>query len=146
MEPYSVNRNAYFDYEILETIEAGLELLGFEVKAIRNGRMNLTGAFAIPRGNEVWLTNSAVSAYQPTNTPRDYNSLRPRRLLLHRAEIASLIGKSRTAGLTVVPLRVYSKNRTIKVLLGVAKRKRVHDKREKIKRRDTDREVRRTLK
>ncbi|KKW22396.1 MAG: SsrA-binding protein [Parcubacteria group bacterium GW2011_GWA1_51_12] len=145
MPAYAENRKARFDYEILETYEAGIELLGFEVKAIRSGRIMLTGAFAIPRGPELWLTNASIPAYQPENTPRGYDPERARRLLLHKSEIATLIGKSRTAGLTIVPLRVYSKNRRIKVLLGVARRKKQFDKREKIKKRDMAREAARTL-
>ena len=145
MEPYAVNRKASFDYEILETYEAGIELLGFEVKAVRAGHVNLIGGFVIPRGSELWLTNVSIHAYQPQNTPRGYDPERPRRLLLHKTEIATLIGKSREARLTLIPLRVYSKDRRIKVLVGVARKKRREDKREAIKKRDTEREVRRRL-
>ncbi len=145
MSSYAENRKARFDYEILETYEAGIELLGFEVKAIRGGRIMLAGAFAIPHGTELWLTNASIPAYQPQNTPRGYNPERPRRLLLHKSEIATLIGKSREKGLTIVPLRVYSKSRRIKFLLGVARRKKQFDKREKIKKRDMEREAARTL-
>ncbi|MBI2054758.1 MAG: SsrA-binding protein SmpB [Candidatus Sungbacteria bacterium] len=145
MEPYAVNRKASFDYEILETYEAGIELLGFEVKAVRAGHVNLAGGFVIPRGHELWLTNVSIRAYQPQNTPRGYDPERPRRLLLHKSEIATLIGKSREARLTLIPLRVYSKDRRIKVLVGIARKKRKEDKREAIRRRDTEREVRRTL-
>ena len=145
MAVYAENRKARFDYETLETYEAGIELLGFEVKAIRAGRINLVGGFVIPRGRELWLTNVSIPAYQPSNTPRDYDPERSRRLLLHKSEIATLIGKSRESRLTLIPLRVYSKDRRIKVLIGVARKKRKGDKREAIKRRDIDREVRRTL-
>ncbi|MBI2096671.1 MAG: SsrA-binding protein SmpB [Candidatus Sungbacteria bacterium] len=143
MEPYATNRKASFDYEILETYEAGIELFGFEVKAIRSGRIMLSGAFAVPRGSELWLTNATIPPYQAANTPRSYNPERPRRLLLHKSEIATLIGKSRQGGLTLIPLRVYSKNRKIKLLLGVARRKKAFDKRQKIKKRDMEREAER---
>ncbi|MBI4134681.1 MAG: SsrA-binding protein SmpB [Candidatus Sungbacteria bacterium] len=139
------NRRAYFEYEILETYEAGVELLGFEVKAIRAGRAVLSGAFVVPRGNELWLTNISIAPYQAGNTPKDYLPDRPRRLLMHRKEIASLIGKSRTAGLTLIPLRFYTEKPKIKVQIGVARKKRKYDKREAIKKRDTLREARRTL-
>ena len=145
MEAYAVNRKATFDYEILETYEAGLELLGFEVKAIRAGRINLVGGFVVPRGSELWLTNVSIPAYQPSNTPRGYDAERSRRLLLHKSEIATLIGKSKEARLTLIPIRVYSKDRRIKVLIGVARKNRKEDKREAIKRRDVEREVRRAL-
>ena len=145
MKEYAVNRKASFDYQIETTYEAGMELLGFEVKSIRLGRMNLSGAFANPRGSEIWLTNGSIPSYQPQNTPRGYDPERPRRLLLHKSEIAELTGRMRQASLTLIPLRVYSKNRQIKLLLGLGRRKKKFDKRETIKRRDTDREVQRTL-
>ncbi|MBI3627762.1 MAG: SsrA-binding protein SmpB [Candidatus Sungbacteria bacterium] len=141
MPTYVENKRAHFDYYILETYEAGIELIGFEVKAIRGGHMNLMGAFVVPRANELYLTNATVSRYQPQNTPRDYNPERSRRLLLHRNEIATLIGKSRESGLTLIPIRVYSKRRHIKLLLGVARRKKKLDKREAIKKRYSEREI-----
>lgn len=145
MSHLAENRKAHYEYEILETHEAGFELLGFEVKAIRAGRATLAGAFVVPRGNELWLTNASIAPYQAANTPRNYNPERPRRLLLRREEIASLIGKSRAQHLTLIPLRLYTKNSRIKLQIGVAKRKKKYDKRETIKRRDAERETRRTL-
>jgi SsrA-binding protein len=144
MTDYAFNRKASFDYDILETIEAGIELLGLEVKSIRNGRAQLTGSFAIPRGMELWLTNAHIAPLQVTNTPSGYLPDRPRRLLLHRSEIGTLIGHIR-AGLTVLPLRIYSKKRTIKILLGIGRRKKKYDKRETIRKRDIEREVDRTI-
>ena len=94
-------------------------------------------------GNELWLTNSSIPAYQPGNTPPGYDPDRPRKLLMHKAEIKSLIGKSRQAGLTLIPLRVYSRKHQIKLELGLAKSKRAFDKRETIKKRDMERETRR---
>src|SRR3990167_9714568 len=144
MPVYTENRKARFDYDILETFEAGISLSGFETKAVRIGRMQLTGAFATARGMEIWLTNANIPPYQPANTPRGYVPDRPRRLLLHKSEIATLVGKIRQ-GLTLIPLRVYSKNRKIKMSLGLAKRKKKFDKRESIRKRDMEREVARTI-
>lgn len=133
------NRRAYFDYQILETYEAGIELRGFEVKAIKTGRINLAGAFATVKDNQIWLTNADIPPYQPANTPPDYDPKRSRRLLLKKSEIKELIGKSQRAGLTLVPLRVYTKNRHIKVAIGLARGKRKADKRQAIKQREWQR-------
>ena len=143
---YGVNRRAQFDYEILDEYEAGVELLGFEVKAIKAGRMSLIGAFAIVKENQVWLLNAVISPYQQNNTPKNYDPARTRRLLLHRAQINELLGKSGRAGLTIVPLKVYTKNRRIKLRIGLARHKKQHDQRESIKKRDAGREIDRTLK
>lgn len=140
------NRKAHFDYEILETYEAGIELFGFEVKAVKTGRLNLTGSFAVIKDNEVWLLNAHIPAYQPKNAPPDYDPTRSRRLLLHRSEIKELIGKSAQKGLTIVPLKVYTKRSRIKILLGLTRHKKKTDKREVIKRRETEREIERVLK
>lgn len=141
-----VNRKAYFDYEILETYEAGIELLGLEVKAIKTGRLNLTGSFAVVKNKEVYLLNANIPAYQPKNASADYDPYRSRRLLLHKSEIKELIGKSAQKGLTLVPLKVYTKHNRIKILLGLGKYKKKIDKREIIKKRETEREVERVLK
>lgn len=138
-----INRRAHFDYEILERHEAGISLLGFEVKAVRAGHVSLQGSFVTAKGMELWLTNAAISPYQPGNTPPDYEPSRPRRLLMHKAEIASLIGKAH--GLTLIPLRLYSRKHQIKLEIGLARTKKRHDKRETIKARDMERETRRTL-
>ena len=140
------NRRAYFDYEILETYEAGIELFGFEVKAVKSGRINLTGAYAVVKDNEVWLLNATISPYQARNTPADYDPTRSRRLLLHKSEIKELIGKSAQKGLTIVPLKVYTKRGRIKISLGLAKHKKSSDKRETIKRREAEREIKREIK
>ena len=145
MNDISVNRHATFDYEILDTYEAGIELFGFEVKSVKNGHINLTGSFAVIRDKEVWLLNATISPHQPKNAPASYEPDRTRRLLLHKSEIKELIGKSAQKGLTIVPLKVYNKNNRIKVLIGLGRHKQKRDKRETIKKRDTEREVRRTL-
>lgn len=141
-----INKRAYFDYEILEKCEAGLVLLGFEVKAIKNGWISLKGSFAVIKDEEAYLLNAHITPYQPQNAPKDYNPLRTRKLLLKKAEIKSLIGKSKKKGLTLVPLKVYTKKGKIKLEIGLAKSKRKFEKREKIKEKDQEREMEREIK
>lgn len=137
------NKRAYFDYNILETLEAGIELLGLEVKSVRRGSASLRASFATLKDNQFWLINAVIPPYQPLNTPATYDPSRSRRLLLHKKEIAHLIGKMREGGLTIIPLKMYNKNSRIKVEIGVAKGKKKYDKRETIKKRETQREIRR---
>jgi len=146
MANYAENRKVYFNYEILEKYEAGIELLGVEVKSVRGGRMSLEGAFVIVRGRECFLINAQIPPYQPNNSPKDYDPLRNKKLLLTKKEIATLAGSEKNKSLTIVPLSVYNKGRKIKVSIALAKGKKKFDKRESIKKRETDREVRRTLK
>jgi SsrA-binding protein len=145
MAHYAENRKARFDYEILEKYETGIELLGTEVKSVRSGRMSLEGAFVIVRGGEAYLINSNIPPYQAKNAPKDYDPLRNRRLLLTKKEISEL-AKSEKTNLTIVPISVYNKGRKIKLEIALVKGKKKRDKRESIKKRDTDREIRRTLK
>jgi SsrA-binding protein len=140
------NKKAYFNYEVVEKFEAGIELLGFEVKSLKNGQGSLEGAHVSVRGGEAFLLNATVPPYQVANTPDDYEPDRRRRLLLHKKEIESLVGTEKQKGLTIVPLSVYNKGGKIKVEIGIAKGKKKHDKRETIKKRDTEREIGRTLK
>lgn len=146
MPDLSVNRRAHFDYEILQIYEAGIELRGFEVKAVKTGHINLAGSYAIIRGNEVWLLNAMIPAYQIKNAPADYNPQRTRRLLLHKAQIKELIGASAQKGLTIVPLKVYTVRNRVKALIGLGRHKKKGDKREIIKKREVEREIERTLK
>lgn len=139
------NRRAVFDYDILETYEAGIELRGFEVKSVRAGRMNLAGSFAVIRNGEAWLLNTDIPPYQAKNTPADYNPTRSRRLLLKKAEIRELIGKTAQKGLTLIPLRVYTKGPRIKAAIGLARRKKKYDKRERIREREDERKIARAL-
>ena len=145
MEVYAENRRARFDYEILETYEAGIELKGFEVKAIKSGRCSIAGSFAVPKGNEIWLLNADIPPYQPANTPVDYDSKRSRRLLLKHEEIKELLGAIKARGLTLVPLRVYNKRGLVKLELALARPKKKYDKRETIRKREVKREIERTL-
>lgn len=139
------NRKAFHDYHILETYEAGIALLGTEVKSIREGRVNLRDSFARVQGGEVFLYNVNISPYSHRGYA-DHEPLRQRKLLLRRDEIRKLIGKTAEKGMTIVPLRLYFKNGRVKVAVGLAKGKKDYDKRETIKRRETDRETRAAIK
>ena len=142
---FAKNRKAFFDYEILDKYEAGIVLKGYEVKSIRNGRLNLKGGYVTLRDGEAWLTNIEIQPYQMANQDVE-NLKRKRKLLLNKREIAKLEHHSNTPGTTIVPLRMFLKGRTIKVQLGVCRGKKQHDKRNVIKNRDLDRELRRRLK
>ncbi len=146
MSQYTENRKARFNYEILEKYEAGIELLGTEVKSVRTGKMSLEGAFLIVRGGEIFLINANIPPYQPSNAPKDYDPLRNRKILLTKKEIAELGGNEKNKSLTIVPLSLYNKGRKIKIEIGLAKGKKKFDKRETIKKRETDREIRREYK
>ncbi len=139
------NTKARFEYEMLEKYEAGIELLGFEVKTLRLRHGSLVGAYVIVRGGEAYLINMDIPPYQPKNAPADYDSKRNRRLLLTKKEIAALAEKGETKGLTLIPVSLYSKGRKIKAEIAVMRGKKLHDKRETIKKRDMDREIRRSL-
>jgi SsrA-binding protein len=140
------NKKAYFNYEILEKIEAGIELLGFEVKSLKKGQGSLEGAHITIRGNEAFVINMQIPPYQPANTPTGYDPLRNRKLLLTKKEISDLAGAEGQKGLTIVPLSVYNKGRKLKIEIAIVRGKKKFDKRETIKKRDTEREIRRTLK
>ncbi len=146
MAQYSDNRKAYFEYEPLEKYEAGIELLGHEVKAVRSGRASLPGSHVIVRGGEAYVINMDIPPYQPKNTSPDYDAKRTRRLLLTKKEIGDLSKKGEMKGLTIIPVSLYSKGRKIKMEIAVMRGKKIHDKRETIKKRDTDRELRREMK
>ena len=146
MPNYAENRKARFNYEILEKYETGIELLGTEVKSVRGGQMSLEGAFVIIRGGEAFLINANIPPYQPKNSPKDYDPLKNRKLLLTKKEITELAGSEKNKSLTIVPISVYNKNRKIKVEIALVKGKKKFDKRETIKKRDTDREIRRDFK
>lgn len=146
MNVYSENKKAYFDYEILEKYEAGLVLIGQEVKSIRTGRINLTGSYIVFRGAATpHLIGAKIPAYQPKNVPADYNPEQPRKLLLNKKEINYLFGKANEKGLSLIPLKVYDKNGRIKLEFGLAKGKKKYDKKEKIKSRDVERQTMREL-
>jgi SsrA-binding protein len=137
------NRRARFDYEIIEKFEAGIELRGYEVKSVKGAQMGLNGSYAVVQKNELWLLNASIPPYQPKNTPDSYEPTRSRRLLLRTSEIAKLIGKVKEK-YTIVPLQAEIKHGLIKIILGVARPRKTHDKREYIKRRDAQKEMRQT--
>jgi len=143
---YVENRKAYFNYEFLEKYEAGIELLGPEVKSIRNGQMSLEGAFVIIRGGEAFLINANIPPYQPANIPKDYDMLRNRKLLLTKKEIKELADTGKNKSLTIMPISVYNKGRKIKMEIVLAKGKKKFDKRETIKKRESERSIRRESK
>lgn len=142
MTTLSENRRARFDYDILDTYEAGLALFGHEVKSVKAGQMSLSGAFVTFHRGEAYLTNAHISPYRHAGPLPDYNPTRSRRLLLHAKELRSLTGQAQDKGLTIVPLRVYTKGRYVKVAVALARGRKQYDKREAIKRRDVAREIR----
>ena len=139
------NRKAFHDYHILETFEAGIALLGTEVKGIREGRANLRDSYAQVDRGEVWLHNVHINPYSHRGYV-DHDPKRKRRLLLHKYEIRKLIGKTVEKGLTLVPTRLYFKNGRVKVSIALAKGKQAHDKRDAIRKREVDRETRAAVK
>jgi SsrA-binding protein len=146
MTTYVQNKKVTFDYEILERFEAGLVLYGFEAKAIRTGRASLQGAYVIVRGGEAYLVGASIAYYQEKNTPESYEQDRPRKLLLSQKELAELNKIDSGKGLTIVPIRLYNSGRHIKLDIGVARGKKKYDKRETLKKRDTERDLKRELK
>ena len=139
------NRKARHDYHILDTWEAGVALLGTEVKSIREGRVNLRDSYARVNNGEVWMLNVHISPYSHRGSAA-HEELRQRKLLLHRDEIRKMVGQVAEKGLTLVPLELYFKNGRVKVRLGLAKGKQAHDKRETLRRREVDRETRAAVK
>ena len=147
MKTLAENKKAYFDYEILEKFEAGIVLLGQEVKSIRNKHMSLKASYVvIDKNEEIFLIGAKVPPYQPKNAPEDYDPEKPRKLLLKKKEITYLIGKSKQRGLTLVPLKVYTSRGKIKIDFAVARGKKKFDKRRTTKDREFKREKDRLLK
>lgn len=139
------NKKARHDYSIIDTMEAGMVLQGTEIKSIRNSRINLKDGFVRVRNGEAFLYNVHISPYEQGNI-FNHDPLRTRKLLLHKKQITRLVGETKNAGVTIVPLKVYIKNGYAKVLIGLAKGKKSYDKREDLKRKDVDRQIDRTLK
>ncbi len=153
MKILAENKKAYFNYEILDKFEAGMVLTGQEVKSIKTGRISLKGSYVVlrptPSGSgseEIYLIGANIPPYQPKNAPPDYNPERSRKLLLNKEEIKKLIGKTKEKGLTLIPLKAYTKNAKIKLEFGIARGKKKVDKKELIKKREIDREIQRELK
>ncbi len=140
------NKKATFDFEILKTFEAGLELFGPEVKSLRNKKASLEGSHVVVRGNEAFLVGATIAPYQPTNTLKDYDPERTRKLLLHKKELTELSSAESQKGLTIVPISVYNKGRNLKLEIAIAKGKKKYDKREILKARDSKKAIERALK
>ena len=146
MTTYIESKRARFDYELLETFEAGISLLGSEVKSVRHKLGKLDGAHVVVRGNEAFLVGASIPAWQPANTTEDYDPERTRTLLLSQKELTKLHTESEKKGLTLVPIRLYNSGRFLKLELAIARGKKQFDKRETLKKRDTDRDLKRELK
>ena len=146
MSPLAINKKASFDYEILDTYEAGLVLHGYEVKAAREGQVSLKGSFISPRTKdgktELYLIGCQISPYKNAGRLPDYNPLRERKLLMKRQEIDHLLGKKQVEGLTLIPLKIYTNHSFLKLEFAIAKGKKKYDKREAIKKREVDRTIR----
>ena len=140
-----LNRKANFDYAIEDTYEAGIVLKGTEVKSIRNGKANIKDSYAIVRNDEMFLLNTHISLYEEGNN-FNHEETRTRKLLLHKKEILKLKNKVEMEGYTLIPLKIYFVKQRVKVLIGLAKGKKNYDKRETIKKRDVEREMRKTMK
>lgn len=146
MENLAENRKARFDYEILDTYEAGIALTGPEVKSVREGKIQLGGSHVLLKPKGAFLFNAIIQPYQPNNPASVVDSTRTRQLLITKKELNFLLQKVKERGLTVVPLSIYTKGRRVKLSIALAKHKKAHDKREAIKKRETSREIRRSLK
>ena len=146
MDIYAENKKAYYDYEILEKYEAGLVLQGQEVKSIKTGHMHLSGSYVVIRNAQPELIGAKVPPYQPKNTPPDYNPEQSRKLLLNKKEIDYLMGKVNERGFSLIPLKVYEQHGRIKLEFALAKGKKKFDKKEQIKKRDVERDIRREFK
>ncbi|MEN9649838.1 MAG: hypothetical protein RL094_805 [Candidatus Parcubacteria bacterium] len=146
MTTYVQNRKVHFNYEIEKSLEAGIELFGHEVKSVKTGHGAIEGAFIVVRGGEAFLTGATIPPFQPNNTPKEYDPARNRKLLLHKNQIQELADIESGKGLTIVPISMYNNKGKIKIEIGIARGKKKFDKRESIKKRDSDRDIRRTLK
>ncbi len=140
------NKKALFDYAILDELEAGIELFGFEVKSIRNGQGSLKGARVVARGGEAYLVGATIPPWQIANAPKTYDPERPRRLLLNQQEIANVASAEGQKGLTIVPISLYNRGRVVKLGIAIARGKKKADKRSTIQARDEKRRIERTLK
>jgi SsrA-binding protein len=145
MKVLSTNKKAFFDYEIIDSLEVGIVLLGTEVKSAKEGKINLKDAFVKIMNGEAYLLNCHISPYSHGNIT-NHDPTRTRKLLLHKKELNKLIGKSKEKGLTLIPLKMYLKRNKIKVEIALAKGKKIYDKRESIKKKDLSREIKRELK
>lgn len=140
------NKKATFSYEVMDKYQAGIELLGHEVKSLKDKRGNLSGSYIVIRGGEAFLIGLDIPPYQANNTSENYDQMRPRRLLLTKKELQNLVEIENQKGLTLIPISLYNIEKNVKVEFAVGRGKKTRDKRETIKRREADREIHRTLK
>ncbi len=140
------NKRARFDYDILEDFEAGIELLGLEVKSLRKHGATLDAAHVTIRGGEAYIVQMSIPPYQPANTPTDYQPDRTRRILLTKSQIRDLAATESGKGLTIVPLKVYNKGKKVKISIAIVRGKKKFDKRQDMKKRESDRHIERTMK
>src|SRR5882762_1643306 len=140
------NKRGLFDFHVLEELEAGMELFGFEVKSLRAGHGSLKGARVVARGGEAYMVGATIPAWQPANAPKSYDPERTRKLLLSQKEIAHVASAEGEKGLTIVPLSVYNKGRNLKLGIAIARGKKKEDKRQSIRAREEKRRIHRTLK
>lgn len=146
MSTLAINKTARFDYEILDKLEGGLVLTGAEVKSVKAGHVQLKGAFLDLREGELWLKNAFVSPYKPAGVREDYDPSRNRKVLVHKRELSRLFGKRGAEGLTLIPLSLYTKGGLVKLEFAVARGKKQFEKREAIKKRDVQRQIREKIK
>ena len=146
MTTYVQNRKVHFNYEIEKSLEAGIELFGHEVKAVKTGHGSLEGAYIVVRGGEAYLTGATIPPFQQNNTSQEYDPARNRRLLLHKGQIKELADIEAGKGLTIVPISMYNNKGKVKIEIGIARGKKKFDKRQSIKKRESDKEIRRSLK
>ena len=146
MSTLAVNKKARFDYEILETLEGGLRLTGPEVKSAKAGHAQLKGVFLHIQGAELWLKGAFIGAYKPAGIQEEYDANRDRKVLVHRRELVRLMGKRQTEGYTIIPLSLYTKGDLVKLEFAVARGKKQFEKRDSIKKREVDRNLRERMK
>ena len=146
MPTLATSKRARFDYDLIHEFEGGLVLSGAETKAAKKGNMNLQGAFLTIKKNELWLRNAHIGKYAPAGEQKDYDPTQDRKVLVHKAEIKKMVGKKHSEGLTIVPIRVYTKGALVKISFALARGKRKHEKRDSIKKRDVEKRMREEMK
>ena len=146
MSNLAVNKRAKFDYDLQETFEAGLVLTGSEVKSAKAGHVQLKGAFLDIKRGELWLKSAHISKYGPAGINEEYDPTQDRKVLVHKRQLKRLIGKKQAEGLTLVPVRLYRKGSLVKLEFAIGRGKRKHEKRETIKKREVDRQIRQQMK
>jgi SsrA-binding protein len=145
MTIFATNKKAFFDYEILDTLEAGIVLKGYEVASVKRGKISLTSSYAIFHNNELMLTNANISTYQPKNQPANYLATQSRKLLVSKSQILKLKREIKEKNITLIPLKIYVERKKIKVEIGLGRGKKKYDKRETIKKREINRKIKKIM-